>query len=150
MVAYLGLSIPKRLHFHGATFTGRDPIQSNRWRARAPKANNRKMMRNVFSKSLRRTCHAHRWFSGKTDPPIIVPRFTLRQRPHGTKLSKNALLLRFSNENSYLNWARNGVLSTAVGVAMYDQVSRLIWSGLKADVLTTRNIIVEPSWVARD
>lgn len=29
--------------------------------------------------------------------------------------------MRFSNENSYLNWARNGVLSTAVGVAMYDQ-----------------------------
>lgn len=29
--------------------------------------------------------------------------------------------LRFSNENSYLNWARNGVLSSAVGVAMYAQ-----------------------------
>lgn len=30
-------------------------------------------------------------------------------------------VLRFSNENSYLNWARNGVLSSAVGVAMYAQ-----------------------------
>lgn len=30
-------------------------------------------------------------------------------------------MLRFSNENSYLNWARNGVLSSAVGVAMYAQ-----------------------------
>ncbi|GLD96985.1 hypothetical protein PINS_up005668 [Pythium insidiosum] len=36
-------------------------------------------------------------------------------------LSKNALMLRFSNENSYLNWARNGVLSSGVGVAMYAQ-----------------------------
>ncbi|TMW64697.1 hypothetical protein Poli38472_011577 [Pythium oligandrum] len=36
-------------------------------------------------------------------------------------LSRNALTLRFSNENSYLNWARNGVLSSAVGVAMYAQ-----------------------------
>ncbi|KAF4322660.1 hypothetical protein BBO99_00002749 [Phytophthora kernoviae] len=31
------------------------------------------------------------------------------------------MVLRFSNENSYLNWARNGVLSSAVGVAMYAQ-----------------------------
>lgn len=30
-------------------------------------------------------------------------------------------VLRFSNENSYLNWARNGVLSSGVGVAMYAQ-----------------------------
>lgn len=30
-------------------------------------------------------------------------------------------MLRFSNENSYLNWARNGVLSSGVGVAMYAQ-----------------------------
>lgn len=30
-------------------------------------------------------------------------------------------MLRFTNENSYLNWARNGVLSSAVGVSMYDQ-----------------------------
>lgn len=37
------------------------------------------------------------------------------------QLSKNSLILRFSNENSYLNWARNGVLSSAVGVAMYAQ-----------------------------
>ncbi|DBA02657.1 TPA: hypothetical protein N0F65_010482 [Lagenidium giganteum] len=45
-------------------------------------------------------------------------------------LSKNSLVrvdvmrrkvLRFSNENSYLNWARNGVLSSGVGVAMYAQ-----------------------------
>ncbi|ETW02498.1 hypothetical protein H310_05997 [Aphanomyces invadans] len=35
--------------------------------------------------------------------------------------SKNALMLRFSNENSYLNWARNGVMSSGVGVAMYAQ-----------------------------
>ncbi|ETI43256.1 hypothetical protein F441_11638 [Phytophthora nicotianae CJ01A1] len=34
---------------------------------------------------------------------------------------RNSLTLRFSNENSYLNWARNGVLSSAVGVAMYAQ-----------------------------
>ncbi|EGZ22077.1 hypothetical protein PHYSODRAFT_497841 [Phytophthora sojae] len=34
---------------------------------------------------------------------------------------RNSLVLRFSNENSYLNWARNGVLSSAVGVAMYAQ-----------------------------
>ncbi|CAH0473838.1 unnamed protein product [Peronospora belbahrii] len=34
---------------------------------------------------------------------------------------RNSLALRFSNENSYLNWARNGVLSSAVGVAMYAQ-----------------------------
>uniref|UniRef100_K3WBR3 DUF202 domain-containing protein n=1 Tax=Globisporangium ultimum (strain ATCC 200006 / CBS 805.95 / DAOM BR144) TaxID=431595 RepID=K3WBR3_GLOUD len=36
-------------------------------------------------------------------------------------LSRNSLVLRFSNENSYLNWARNGVLSSGVGVAMYAQ-----------------------------
>ncbi|CAK4641768.1 unnamed protein product [Aphanomyces euteiches] len=35
--------------------------------------------------------------------------------------AKAALMLRFSNENSYLNWARNGVLSSGVGVAMYAQ-----------------------------
>ncbi|KAF1790074.1 hypothetical protein PC119_g20880 [Phytophthora cactorum] len=34
---------------------------------------------------------------------------------------RSSLVLRFSNENSYLNWARNGVLSSAVGVAMYAQ-----------------------------
>ncbi|OQR81521.1 hypothetical protein THRCLA_11652 [Thraustotheca clavata] len=35
--------------------------------------------------------------------------------------TKNALMMRFTNENSYLNWARNGVLSSGVGVAMYAQ-----------------------------
>nr|CCA19644.1 conserved hypothetical protein [Albugo laibachii Nc14]CCA23076.1 conserved hypothetical protein [Albugo laibachii Nc14] len=47
------------------------------------------------------------------------------RRTHTTNsrlsLSKDALVLRFSNENSYLNWARNGVLSSGVGVAMYAQ-----------------------------
>ncbi|TYZ58011.1 hypothetical protein PybrP1_003506 [[Pythium] brassicae (nom. inval.)] len=46
-----------------------------------------------------------------------------RTHAHNTRLnlSRNSLVLRFSNENSYLNWARNGVLSSGVGVAMYAQ-----------------------------
>jgi hypothetical protein len=54
-------------------------------------------------------------------------------------------VLRFSNENSYLNWARNGVLSSGVGVAMYAQEhhrgAQLSGAGTTTSVTFTESIV---------